>query len=793
MGNSGVDPRWNASVKRKLPLWALMSLFISTSLPVSLGSSSSAQGHASSWNCNVANIAPKKTQLSNHNEEDEGISNDVTHAASNSRSRGANHGKPRTRNSSNRTSNANRPTHRQPPSSSWTRRSLLGSESEQSDDDRSSSSSSVFSEDEREQRIISALASATAKDHQDETMAHHKQPRQHRRTHSSYRNDVEAQRPQTSGPRKRRRKQTQKTMIHPLAQTDRTGSDAKNDVKNPVDSGPFSRNGDEGITRVENVSSSTIAKGRDHTSHQQTQSEDIALGPKDTSTLSSSRYYTPQAQTSQTKKDDSLRAGTERDSIPSRDPVPSNNSTQSRLSTLPRDIPSLAGSGASLSGTVGASSTQSAAASYPEKPIFGTRGTTSAPSSQFTNRWRSANSNTASASTTPAAMEQNRPNNNMLQSERRPTYTSTRTPRQSLTTLQRHRYNVAGTSPDIATPKSRTANNNGSQQYIPGPSKSQLPSAPPTAARNTPPTSSASSSSPSSTPWTRKFLTMHLKDALLPVPREYISDGFNLMKLAPLVDKAATDFLADLMTKSTFDNSNVPNGQYTNFAHGGYASGAGVVSPASTVPNMKKSAGSSYPFYKAALRLILDEGLSESPSISNPSPEVQHAAEVLYYLVHARYVVSPRGLDTVRRVMKRKGNSVEPIFGRCPRGCCKGMPLLPCGTSDEYENTLSGPNVATNNKNARRYCCSCGERFYFWESNVDGSAWGTSFCHLFLLTYGDEVFPQLAAVTKTRFRRSVIMENTQRNDPDYPDPTIFGFGVHPMARVQYPMLPRRKR
>jgi hypothetical protein len=76
---------------------------------------------------------------------------------------------------------------------------------------------------------------------------------------------------------------------------------------------------------------------------------------------------------------------------------------------------------------------------------------------------------------------------------------------------------------------------------------------------------------------------------------------------------------------------------------------------------------------------------------------------------------------------------------------------------------------------------------------VDGSAWGTSFCHLFLLTYGDEVFPQLAAVTKTRFRRSVIMENTQRNDPDYPDPTIFGFGVHPMARVQYPMLPRRKR
>eukprot|EP00978_Attheya_sp_CCMP212_P015982 scaffold41494_cov50-Attheya_sp.AAC.3 len=197
---------------------------------------------------------------------------------------------------------------------------------------------------------------------------------------------------------------------------------------------------------------------------------------------------------------------------------------------------------------------------------------------------------------------------------------------------------------------------------------------------------------------------------------------------------------------------------------------------------MKKSAGSSYPFYKAALRLILDEGLSESPPISNPSPEVQHAAEVLYYLIHARYVIWPRGLDTVRRVMKRKGILVEPIFGRCPRGCCKGMPLLPCGTSDEYENTLAGPNVATNNKNARRYCFSCGERFYFWESSVDGSAWGgTSFCHLFLLTYGDDVFPQLEAVAKTRFRQSVIMENTQTIDPDYRDPTIFGFSVHPMA------------
>eukprot|EP00978_Attheya_sp_CCMP212_P013380 scaffold33692_cov59-Attheya_sp.AAC.1 len=421
MGTSGVDPRWNASVKRKLPLWALMSLFVSTSLPVSLGSSSSAQGHASSWTtCNVTNITPKKTQLSDSKEEEEVISNDVTHAASNSRSRGANHATRRTRNSSNHNGSDSRPTHRQPPSSSWTRRSLLESESEQSDDDLSSSSSSLFSEDEREQRIISALASATAKDHQDETMAHHKQPRQHRRTHSSYRNDVEV-RSQKSGPRKRRRKQTQKIMIHPSAQTDGTGSDAKNDLNNPVDSGPFSRNGNEGITKVEDVSSNTIPKGKDHTSHQ-SQSEDIALGPKATSTLSPSRYYTPQAQTSQSTKDDSVWTGTERGSIPSRDPVPSNNSTQSRLSTLPRDIPSLAGSGASLSGTVGASSTQNGAASYPEKPIFGTRGTPSAPSSPFTSRWRSANSNTASASTTtPVTMEQNRPNNNMLQSEHRPT------------------------------------------------------------------------------------------------------------------------------------------------------------------------------------------------------------------------------------------------------------------------------------------------------------------------------------------------------------------------------------
>jgi hypothetical protein len=158
--------------------------------------------------------------------------------------------------------------------------------------------------------------------------------------------------------------------------------------------------------------------------------------------------------------------------------------------------------------------------------------------------------------------------------------------------------------------------------------------------------------------WIRKFLAARSRDTLLPIPREYLSDGFNLVQLAPVVEGIAR-------------------------TEGGYG------------PPV--SSNESFPLFKAALRLILSN--DDEPS----SPVVQRAAEVLYTLVHARYLISPRGLDTVRRVLRRSDGTVNPVFGRCPRIRCRGMPLLPCGDSDNYDPRNS---VTTR---AKRYCPCCGE------------------------------------------------------------------------------------
>jgi hypothetical protein len=167
----------------------------------------------------------------------------------------------------------------------------------------------------------------------------------------------------------------------------------------------------------------------------------------------------------------------------------------------------------------------------------------------------------------------------------------------------------------------------------------------------------------STTRWARQFLASRAKDTLLPIPREYLSDGFNLVQLAPIVERIGR-----------MDNGYVP-------------------------PSVQNE---SYPLFKAALRLILQQDGEQSST----APTVQRAAEVLYTLVHARYAISPRGLDTVRRVLRRSDGNVDPVFGRCPRIRCRGMPLLPCGDSDNYDPRNS---VTTR---AKRYCPCCGEVRY---------------------------------------------------------------------------------
>ncbi|CAB9516125.1 kinase II subunit beta [Seminavis robusta] len=263
-------------------------------------------------------------------------------------------------------------------------------------------------------------------------------------------------------------------------------------------------------------------------------------------------------------------------------------------------------------------------------------------------------------------------------------------------------------------------------------------------------------------PWVRKFLSTRPKDCLLLVPRDYLVDNFNLARLAPVVEHLATLKQKQLEAPS-------PNLEQRT---------------SSSLHQQQQQHQStqkqhSYPIYRQALELILrQEGSNEE----EPSSIVHYAAEILYCLVHARFVTTPRGLDTIRsRMIIHGSHSInQPLFGRCPRLGCRGMPLLPCGLSDDYD-----PDDQPQSSRAKRYCCNCQETFHFWDSKVQGCAWaGKSLCHLLLLVYGKkELFPSHFATDSTDnsadIRRTHADSGSKSRESDIGETgRIFGFPIH---------------
>jgi len=153
------------------------------------------------------------------------------------------------------------------------------------------------------------------------------------------------------------------------------------------------------------------------------------------------------------------------------------------------------------------------------------------------------------------------------------------------------------------------------------------------------------------------------------------------------------------------------------------------------------------PYYDAALDLITDTDEREEYSEEHQEL-IEHDADVLYGLIHARYIVTNRGLQAMFEKYKLRQ------YGECPYVYCKKKALLPCGLSNEK-----------NKDSVKLYCPSC-EMIYRPRSsrheNIDGAFFGTTFAHLFFMT-----FPQLKP---THRPQSVI-------------PKVYGFRIHPDAYV----------
>ncbi|KAJ7619065.1 casein kinase II, regulatory subunit [Mycena polygramma] len=130
--------------------------------------------------------------------------------------------------------------------------------------------------------------------------------------------------------------------------------------------------------------------------------------------------------------------------------------------------------------------------------------------------------------------------------------------------------------------------------------------------------------------------------------------------------------------------------------------------------------------YAQALDLITDQLDDEVQDELRGSLDVQ--ARLLYGLIHARWIVTARGL--AKMVEKyRRGD-----FGRCPRVMCQAQSLLPVGLIDiPYE------------KSVKLYCGRC-EDLYSPKSSrhgsIDGAYFGTTFPHLLFLVYPTLIPPK---------------------------------------------------
>ncbi|KAJ7011300.1 LOW QUALITY PROTEIN: casein kinase II subunit beta-like isoform X1 [Populus alba x Populus x berolinensis] len=135
---------------------------------------------------------------------------------------------------------------------------------------------------------------------------------------------------------------------------------------------------------------------------------------------------------------------------------------------------------------------------------------------------------------------------------------------------------------------------------------------------------------------------------------------------------------------------------------------------------------SQVPYYDYALDLILDIESSHGDMFTEEQNElVESAAEMLYGLIHARYILTSKGMAAMLEKYKNYD------FGRCPRVYCCGQPCLPVGQSDIPRSSTV------------KICCPRCDDIYYPRSKYQGSIlnctqysftayWGTSMCSLLI-------------------------------------------------------------
>uniref|UniRef100_A0A0G4HXQ7 Casein kinase II subunit beta n=1 Tax=Chromera velia CCMP2878 TaxID=1169474 RepID=A0A0G4HXQ7_9ALVE len=129
--------------------------------------------------------------------------------------------------------------------------------------------------------------------------------------------------------------------------------------------------------------------------------------------------------------------------------------------------------------------------------------------------------------------------------------------------------------------------------------------------------------------------------------------------------------------------------------------------------------------YDQALDMVLKSEPPDDDEQTDPTfMEIYRDAADLYGLAHARFIITPRGLQAMREKFLRGQ------FGHCPRALCDRQTCLPVGLAEDLRTAR-----------VKLYCPKCQEVYLPKGSkgDVDGAFFGPSFPHLFLQAFSSLV------------------------------------------------------
>ncbi|KAL1917471.1 uncharacterized protein VTP21DRAFT_3864 [Calcarisporiella thermophila] len=152
------------------------------------------------------------------------------------------------------------------------------------------------------------------------------------------------------------------------------------------------------------------------------------------------------------------------------------------------------------------------------------------------------------------------------------------------------------------------------------------------------------------------------------------------------------------------------------------------------------------PYFREALEMILD--IESMDDMLLDEPLISQSAELLYGLIHQRYILTLGGLEDMMNKFEHGD------FGTCPRVYCRQSFVVPCGRYDF-------PGLDT----VKVFCPLCQDIYNPTSSRyatIDGAYFGSTFPHLLFDTYPELVpSPSVNKVYEAR---------------------IFGFRVSPKSK-----------